>query len=297
MNFDVKAVRPIKATVIIPAFNRPKMLREALESAISQTVTEIEIIVIDDCSDVDLSVVVADFNDERVRYLRKNINRGVSDSRNLGVRVSKGDWVFFLDDDDAFLPNKIEAQIELMLEKQASVSLCPYFDYDSRFLCDFPNEEFVSNKRLRLGNPYCGASGLAMSRILALDYVFDENLILGEDWDIFVRILKNNRIALCPLGLFYYRSGTHESLSKLSVRLSLDKVEKLIMSSDKNKDWLGSYYYRRRVAGQVLSYILLKENRVSWIKESLCRAGLLATTVVAMTMVIKKIIECFDKQL
>ncbi|MBV6496243.1 MAG: putative glycosyltransferase EpsE [Pyrinomonadaceae bacterium] len=98
-------------SVIIPNYNYARYLPEAIESVLAQTHKNVEVIVVDDGSTDDSKEVLASFGD-RIRTIFQQ-NQGVSAARNRGVAESNGDFLAFLDADDAFLPSKLEKQLEL----------------------------------------------------------------------------------------------------------------------------------------------------------------------------------------
>lgn len=91
-------------SIIVPTFNRARLLPRAIKSVINQTHREWELLIVDDASTDDTQGVVESFRDERIRYLRLPQNAGVSTARNHGIRKATGDRISFLDSDDQFLP-------------------------------------------------------------------------------------------------------------------------------------------------------------------------------------------------
>jgi len=110
-------------TVIIPVFNRRRLLRRAIQSVISQSFPNFEIIVVDDCSSENVVGVVNAFNDSRITYIRHHSNRGGSAARNTGIRHAQGKYVAFLDSDDRWLPRKLERQVDLLEQRDESVGV------------------------------------------------------------------------------------------------------------------------------------------------------------------------------
>lgn len=104
-------------SVIIPTHNRPALLKRAIESVLGQTVPADEIVVVDDASCTETKKLVESFGSPNLYYIENVGGRGASSSRNLGVEKASGDYVAFLDDDDVWLPKKIEKQIELISQK------------------------------------------------------------------------------------------------------------------------------------------------------------------------------------
>ncbi|MEM7165574.1 MAG: glycosyltransferase family A protein [Planctomycetota bacterium] len=98
-----------QVTVVIPVYNRPDYLTEALASLATQTHPRVQVIVVDDGSTDDIAAVVATFND--VVYLRQE-QAGPSVARNLGIQHATGQYFAFLDSDDRWLPEKIACQVE-----------------------------------------------------------------------------------------------------------------------------------------------------------------------------------------
>lgn len=100
-------------SVIVPSYNRPKMLRRAIESIENQTYDNIEIIVIDDGSSIDLREYVPETTFE-LTVARHEVNKGAGAARNSGIQIANGDYIAFLDSDDEWLPDKIEKQVTLL---------------------------------------------------------------------------------------------------------------------------------------------------------------------------------------
>jgi glycosyltransferase involved in cell wall biosynthesis len=112
-------------SVIIPTYNRKKLLTRAIESVMSQQYTDYELIVVDDASGD--STEQLDFFDSRkypsITYFRLDSHRGVSAARNFGVRMASGKWIAFLDSDDQWHPQKLKRQMEWIGRYPATVIL------------------------------------------------------------------------------------------------------------------------------------------------------------------------------
>lgn len=103
-------------SVIIPSFNGTEPLTNAIRSVQAQTVGDFEIIVIDDCSVIDIAPALAPvIADPRIRLIRQEVNRGVSAARNTGIAAARGRFVAFLDNDDSWFPTKLERQLAVVL--------------------------------------------------------------------------------------------------------------------------------------------------------------------------------------
>lgn len=114
-------------SVIIPVFNGEKYIRKCLDSILRQTYKELEIIVMDDGSSDNTAEICREYrqNDERVRVISRE-NKGVSYSRNEGVKLSKGKYILFVDSDDYIEENMIQVMLEHLIENNADMVQCGY---------------------------------------------------------------------------------------------------------------------------------------------------------------------------
>jgi glycosyltransferase involved in cell wall biosynthesis len=105
------STKPAVISVVITTKNRISLLPRAIESVLEQTWSALELIVVDDGSD---TPVVLPTTDSRVRLIRNEVSTGISEARNVGFRAAVGQYFCMLDDDDWFLPEKLERQFEFM---------------------------------------------------------------------------------------------------------------------------------------------------------------------------------------
>jgi glycosyltransferase involved in cell wall biosynthesis len=100
-------------SVVIPTRNRSQLVHRSVLSALSQTLLDIEVIVVIDGPDSATAQILAEVQDLRVRVIELPISQGGAAARNTGVTAAQGEWVAFLDDDDEWFPTKLERQMEL----------------------------------------------------------------------------------------------------------------------------------------------------------------------------------------
>ena len=117
-----------KVSVIIPTYNGKEHLGDAIQSVLDQTYEDFELLVVNDASPDDPAEVMAKFDDSRIRYIVHDRNRGVDQARSTGIRSSSGEIVAFLDQDDYYHPEKLEAHVRFY-EKHPNVG----FTYNARF--------------------------------------------------------------------------------------------------------------------------------------------------------------------
>ncbi|MGF1542581.1 MAG: glycosyltransferase family 2 protein [Pleurocapsa sp.] len=103
-------MKDILLSIIIPTYNRPQLLLRAVNSALAQTIEDLEVIVVDDCSSESVNLP----EHPHLRIIRLPENKGGSAARNIGTQAAKGQWVTFLDDDDQLLPHMAEASLKAL---------------------------------------------------------------------------------------------------------------------------------------------------------------------------------------
>lgn len=263
-------------TAVITAFNRPDYLRSSVTSVLAQTFTDIEIIVVDDCSPNNPLSVLSEF-DVPIRYQRMPKNGGANRARNEGVRLATGRYVAFLDDDDIWLPHKLELQLPRLTDATACISGYEYLDTGQIFVQPLQQ---ISAPMLKQGNPYCGMSGLICDRQWLLTNPFDETLDNGQDWDIFVRLARDRPIAYVDQPLHRYRRGNHESITTRLKTQGVAAMERRLVVTYKHREWLGEPHFRRRIAHSILGYIGHRPQPWKLVLLALRKSGLKATASV-----------------
>lgn len=111
-------------SVIIPTCNRPEMLKRAIASVLAQTYQDFEIIVVDDGMKERAESVVNFFHDPRITYIAHEQGKGGAAARNTGIRAAKGEFIAFLDDDDEWVPEKLEEQMKVFEHTSSDVGFC-----------------------------------------------------------------------------------------------------------------------------------------------------------------------------
>ena len=118
-------------SIITPSYNTASYIAETIQSVLSQTYTNWEMLIVDDCSTDNTDEIVAPFlSDSRIRYLKNPTNSGAALSRNYALREARGRWIAFLDSDDLWHPQKLEKQIAFMESKGCSFSYTNYYQMD-----------------------------------------------------------------------------------------------------------------------------------------------------------------------
>jgi glycosyltransferase involved in cell wall biosynthesis len=181
-------------SIIIPVYNRAHSIRKAIESILTQTFQNFEIIVIDDASKDKTEKEVRSINDDRIHYIKNEINQERCISRNSGIEKSKGEYICFLDSDDYHLPEHLQ---EIYNEIQSKGEPKGFFFTNAwnetsdgvrseRMCPDFESvNPFVYFLRYTV-NP----QRWAVHREVLLSNLFDPKVVICEDMDTSLRILE-----------------------------------------------------------------------------------------------------------
>ncbi len=205
--FDVQAAMTPRVSVIIPSYNCAPYIRETIDSVLSQSFSDLELLVVDDASTDETCQIVESYG-AAVRLIRHATNVQVCASRNHGLREARGQYVCFMDHDDYWFPDKLDSQVRLLEQHpEAGVVF-------SEFTLWFPdgNGQFPAPHTFRsaLGagdgtDPdYSGwiyhqflldcwmLTSTALFRRDVFDRcgVFDESLPYSEDWDLWLRMAR-----------------------------------------------------------------------------------------------------------
>lgn len=183
-------------SIIIPTRNRADFLKRSVGSVLSQTCRDFEIIIVDDCSIDHTKQTVDAFLDNRIRYIRHEVNKGAGATRNSGIREAKGKYVAFLDDDDEWVPEKLERQLAVF---QGSGEMNVGLVYSGFIYTSSDSEVHREIKPQFRGKVFknilqtCilgSATPLIKKDILVKAGLFDESLLSCEDWDLWIRISR-----------------------------------------------------------------------------------------------------------
>ena len=235
--------KPI-VSVIIPAYNRGWMLKEAVDSVLSQEFYDFELIVTDDGSEDNTPDILASYGN-RIKVIRQE-NKGVSSARNKGIASSSGSYIAFLDSDDLWLPGKLSTQLA-------------FFESNpSAFICQTEEIWLKNGKRVNPGKRHKKVSGFFFEKSLELCMVspsavmvkrslldivglFDETLPACEDYDLWLRINCRHPIYLIDTPLIVKRGGHKDQLSgmhsmdKYRIQSIIKLIENSLLSEDQQK--------------------------------------------------------------
>lgn len=119
-------------SVIMPSYNTGEFIAQSIKCVLSQTYSDLELIIVDDCSNDNTDEVVSSFNDDRIKYIKLEKNSGAAVARNTALKAAKGKWIAFLDSDDLWNIDKLEKQISFMNDNGYHFSYTAYVQIDEQ---------------------------------------------------------------------------------------------------------------------------------------------------------------------
>ena len=229
--------KPPLVSVIIPCFNVAPFISETIESVITQTFNDYEIIVVNDGSPdaTELQHALAPYR-ENITYLEQE-NRGVSAARNLGIRASRGEFLAFLDGDDVWLPDFLKHQLEFIRSNSGYdlvYSDAYHFGNNCQgltYMQTCPSEGEVNCESLVSGKCNVICSGVLVRKEVVLEVgLFDEELRAAEDFDLWLRVSKRKGARLNYqrkiLVGYRHRDGSLASNTERQVESAVSVYEK-----------------------------------------------------------------------
>ena len=245
-------------SVIVTTFNRKNMLKTTIESILSQTFSQFELLIIDNFSNYDFINFVNSFNDSRIKSFQNKNHGIIAVNRNFGLKKSLGKYIAFCDDDDYWNKDKLSDQIKVFQNFNTILvsSLALNFGTNTSFLSK--NYGFLYNRTkldyesLLISNPIILSSTLIKSEVLKKVDGFseDKNLIAVEDYDLYLRIFELGNFILIKKFLIYYRfhSGS-VSKSGIDDKLRRQKLFKIrgIKNVSSDKEWIKRKHLKNNI--------------------------------------------------
>ena len=221
----------LKVSIIINCYNGSRYLKKTLESVISQSYKDWELIFWDNQSDDNSYEIFNDFKEKKFKYFRAKKHTSLHKARNLALGECSGDIIGFLDTDDYWSESKLKDQIDI-LEREPKVD-CVYTKFWVKYENFFIPNKLITFKNLpegkildRLLNEYNFSLGSALFRKNKLENfpnVFSEKFDLISDFDFMIRFTKKNHLACVQKPLHYYRKHKN-NMSLINYKTQIDQM-------------------------------------------------------------------------
>jgi glycosyltransferase involved in cell wall biosynthesis len=241
-----------QVSIVMPTYNRARLIARAINSILEQNYVNFEIIVIDDCSTDDTARVIAGFNDSRIKYIYLSQHKGAAFARNEGLKIAFGELIAFCDTDDLWVKDKLTKQVQVLLNAPEDIGLVysAVWKVSGRRKVLFPDKNLMRkrsgdvHKHLLFGN-FVTIHVLIRKQCLERVGMFDEKLPRLQDWDLWLRLSKKYKFFYLnePLATVF---KTADAISEQSACLAAGLeiiINKFLKEFSAYPNLLAKYYY------------------------------------------------------
>jgi glycosyltransferase involved in cell wall biosynthesis len=252
-----------KVSVVMPVYNGELYLREAIDSILNQTFSDFEFIAIDDCSTDGSVAIIQSYTDPRIRLITNSVNRGVRFIANQGNQLAQAEYIARMDCDDISFPQRLAKQVEY-LDRHPDIAVIGaqsiYIDTngnvtDNQDIYQPPVEPSSMKWTASYECPFVNPSVMYRKQILCVELGgYDENATFAEDYEIWLRLLKNNyQGANLPEILVKYRINpkslmhSANNATKINAVSPMQKsyLDTLIPGYDREKEIMINFFATR----------------------------------------------------
>ncbi len=187
-----------KISVIIPTYNRGALIERALQSVLTQNHPDLEVIIVDDCSNDNTEEVVKSLHDPRIKFIRHTRNQGANAARNTGIHAASGEFIAFQDSDDEWMPGKLAKQLEAFQHapSDTGVIYTAFWRIEGKEKTYTPSKDVLTTngfllEELLKRNFITTQSILVKKACLEEVGLFDETMPRLQDWELLLRLAKH----------------------------------------------------------------------------------------------------------
>lgn len=253
----------IKVSVIVPVYNNENSLEKSLNSLINQTLKEIEIIIINDCSTDNSLEILNNYKNKysnMIKLIDLKEKKGAGGARNAGIDIAKGEYIGFMDSDDDILPNMFETLYNLAQENDYSIADCSFYNEGTNENMKTTINKLNGTLNTRKRKELILHSGFLWSKIIKRDILLDNNIRfrenkLYEDID-FLRVvfLYTKSIISTDLVLYNHRDNANSTTQNKDINtVILEKMETALTLSNTFKKLKAYNIYKEEI-----TYVIYK---------------------------------------
>jgi glycosyltransferase involved in cell wall biosynthesis len=272
-------------SIIIPTYKRSELLNTAINSVLDQTYSFIEVIIVDDNNPESVyrknteELMKQYDTNNRVKYIKHDYSKNGSAARNTGIKNSNGEYIGFLDDDDQFLPEKINLQIDKLskLDQDWGGVYCSIEKFmNSKSIKKYQGfkEGKLTKELLLMEIPFFAGSSLLVKRKVMIELGgFDESFQRHQDWEFLIRFFRKYKLAFLNEILVYinvYPNFNNKISGKKLEQVKLQFLDKFDADIKMFELDIQKKIYKRHYFEIIFSYLLEKKviQAFKWIKKT-----------------------------
>ena len=247
-------------SVVIPTYNSEKTIEETIHSVLNQTVSDLELIVVNDGSTDSTLEIISKFTDPRLKVFSYP-HSGANSARNRGLEQASGEYISFIDADDLWTPDKLELQLKVLQENpeaKVAYSWTDCIDESSQFLRRGGHVTVNGDVYLHLlvaNFLENGSNPLIHRDAIVTVGKFDESLEAGQDQDMWLRLAKHYRYINVPKAQILYRQSSNSMSTNV---WRLEKASTGITKREFRQAPASIQYLRKRSLANTYKYLTFK---------------------------------------
>jgi glycosyltransferase involved in cell wall biosynthesis len=218
---------PDKISIVLPAYNGSKYIRESIVSCLNQTHKNIELIVVDDCSLDETPDIVKSFGDARITLIQQERNQGLPHALNTGFAHAHGDYLTWTSDDNYFAETALEKMASFLKATDCCFVYCDYYMFDDGNPAELKIMQLPDAHTLTKQNTI-GPCFLYSRRVKESTGDYDPDTRLAEDYDYWLRVAKKFDMVHLPEPLYFYRLHATSLTSVFSKEYEIKVVDILV---------------------------------------------------------------------
>ena len=234
----------MKISIILPTYNRADFyLKRAIDSVLSQTYHNWELVIIDNNSKDDTFNLIDSYENSNINYLTINNDGNIAKSRNLGIEHSSGDFIAFLDSDDYWFKDKLDVCVKFFNNNREYLGVCHgenWISKDNIITKNYgPEKNFTFEKLLSRGNCISLSAMVINRKEISLVNNFSENnnIITAEDYDLWIKLAKRNiRVGFLNRVLGVYQ--IHKESESSNIIKNTNAIQYVIKQHLKHNDYI-----------------------------------------------------------
>ena len=223
-----KVIESPLISVLLSVYNDDKNIKTSIDSILSQSYKNIELLVMDDCSTDKTYDILKDIKDRRLRIFRNKDNKGLTKSLNILIKKSKGQILARQDSDDISLPTRLEVQFENLHNLQLDGCTTRAYIKNSKRSIPRLSHLLPLSFVIKYKNPFIHGTLMVKKSVVIDVGMYDENIVYAQDYKLFIELLKKNyKIKILKKKLYVLNMENNiSSLRKEEQQYFFKKIQK-----------------------------------------------------------------------
>jgi glycosyltransferase involved in cell wall biosynthesis len=291
-----------KISIVLPVYNGQKYLAKSIESCLSQTYKNIELIIVNDCSTDDTQKIIDFFasKDNRIKVIKNLQNKKLPGSLNIGHKVADGDLITWTSDDNIYNLDALEILSHVLVDKKLDVVYSNIILIDENGK-DLREVNLPGIENIIFGNNI-GSSFLYRRSVYEKNKEYNENLFLVEDYDFWLRAISHSKFGKVNMALYRYRKHSETLTNQIDtnhLKNALWKTNVFKMYDDFCANILGqadselaTFFYKKLTHEQLdFEWLKINQQKIDFLRKQLLKNLNFSDAKTLETLFLKKHIE------